>query len=392
MEEKMTTNIEFHELANIYPMMGVDAFDGLKADIAANGLHEPIWLLKDKILDGRNRYRACMELGIEPQFRTYTGTTPAQFVCSYNSARRDLTPSQRACVAVELLPHLEAEARERQRDGGGDKKSSDYKKSVNQKFDEPINGQSLDQAAKIVGTNRQYVSDAKRIRTENPEAFEKLKSGGASLQELKNETRIEQRKKDIELQIQSISLPTTKHPTGLFNVIVLDPPWPYGTSESYNPANRRGSCPYPEMPLAAIGQLNLPAADDCVLWLWTTHKFMRDSFTLLDGWGFKDKMIVTWVKDRMGLGSWLRSQSEFCIMAVRGRPVISLTNQTTVLNGKMREHSRKPDEFYRMVDSLCHGRKLDFFSREHRDGWAQYGNDPEKFSKGVQNETFSSKA
>jgi N6-adenosine-specific RNA methylase IME4 len=146
------------------------------------------------------------------------------------------------------------------------------------------------------------------------------------------------------------------------------------------------------MPLAAIGQLNLPAADDCVLWLWTTHKFMRDSFTLLDGWGFKDKMIVTWVKDRMGLGSWLRSQSEFCIMAVRGRPVISLTNQTTVLNGKMREHSRKPDEFYRMVDSLCHGRKLDFFSREHRDGWAQYGNDPEKFSKGVQNETFSSKA
>jgi N6-adenosine-specific RNA methylase IME4 len=172
-------------------------------------------------------------------------------------------------------------------------------------------------------------------------------------------------------------------PSGLFDVIVIDPPWAYDEKkpgESYDPDGRRASNPYPEMSLEEIAEIDLPAADDCVLWLWTTHKFMRHSFNLLDGWGFQDKAIVTWVKDRMGLGSWLRSQSEFCIMAVKGRPIIQLSNQTTIVHGPLREHSRKPDEFYDMVDSLCVGRKIDWFSRETRTGWVQFGNDEGKFN------------
>ena len=66
-------------------------------------------------------------------------------------------------------------------------------------------------------------------------------------------------------------------------------------------------------------------------------------------------------------------------MAVRGSPTIHLTNETTVLEAPTREHSRKPDEFYELVDGLCVGRKLDYFSREPRPGWAQFGNDVAKF-------------
>ena len=63
---------EFHEVANIFPMMQGDEFDALKADIDANGLREPVWLHPDgRIIDGRNRYLACCELGIEPQYRTW---------------------------------------------------------------------------------------------------------------------------------------------------------------------------------------------------------------------------------------------------------------------------------------------------------------------------------
>ncbi|MCH8930350.1 MAG: hypothetical protein IIA98_05470 [Proteobacteria bacterium] len=90
-------------------------------------------------------------------------------------------------------------------------------------------------------------------------------------------------------------------------------------------------------------------------------------------------MILTWVKDRMGTGRWLRSQSELIILAVRGKPQVDLTNQTTIVHGAVRQHSRKPDEFYAMVESLCIGRRLDFFSRERREGWAQMGNDPDRF-------------
>ena len=85
------------------------------------------------------------------------------------------------------------------------------------------------------------------------------------------------------------------------------------------------------------------------------------------------------MKDRFGVGRWLRSKSEFCIMAVKGSPKVDLTNQTTIIDAPMREHSRKPDAFYALVDSLCVGRKLDYFSREKRPGWEQFGNEPAKF-------------
>ena len=60
-------------------------------------------------------------------------------------------------------------------------------------------------------------------------------------------------------------------------------------------------------------------------------------------------------------------------MAVKGKPIVNLTNQSTVIYGPLREHSRKPDEFYAMVDSLCIGRKLDYFAREKREGWEIFG-------------------
>jgi len=183
--------------------------------------------------------------------------------------------------------------------------------------------------------------------------------------------------KTKEQVIESVNTKNIKTIPEKFDVVVIDPPWPYGTE--YDEETRRIGSPYPEMSLEEITNIDIPAKDDCVLWLWTTHKFMRESFKILDKWGFTDKVILTWVKNRMGMGSWLRSKSEFCIMAIKGNPIITLTNQTTILNADVREHSRKPDEFYKMVDSLCVGIKLDYFSREKRDGWYQYGNETNKF-------------
>lgn len=169
-------------------------------------------------------------------------------------------------------------------------------------------------------------------------------------------------------------------PEGEYHVIVLDPPWRYDGGElAHDPDGFRGVVDYPTMSLEEIASIELPAAEHCVLWFWTTHRFMRHALDMLEAWGFEEKAILTWVKDRMGIGRWLRSKSEFCVMAVKGSPPVNLTNQTTVLEAPLREHSRKPDEFYAMVDELCVGRKLDYFSRQKRDGWDQYGNDVERF-------------
>jgi N6-adenosine-specific RNA methylase IME4 len=187
----------------------------------------------------------------------------------------------------------------------------------------------------------------------------------------------EERATSISEQQNAILEGSVSSVEGEFDVIVIDPPWPYGTR--YDPHGRRAANPYPEMSLEEIETIKIPSTSDCVLWMWTTHKFMRHSFKILDSWGFRDVAILTWVKNRIGLGSWLRSQSEFCIMAIKGSPTIKLTNQTTVISGEAREHSRKPNSFYSMVDGLCIGRKLDYFSREQRHGWASFGNDIKRF-------------
>ena len=66
-------------------------------------------------------------------------------------------------------------------------------------------------------------------------------------------------------------------------------------------------------------------------------------------------------------------------MATRGHPRVDLKSQSTIVHGPLRQHSRKPDEFYELVESLCIGRRLDYFSREPRPGWEQFGNDAAKF-------------
>jgi N6-adenosine-specific RNA methylase IME4 len=93
----------------------------------------------------------------------------------------------------------------------------------------------------------------------------------------------------------------------------------------------------------------------------------------IDTWGFQQKTILTWVKKQMGTGDWLRGRTEHCLLATRGRPLITLSNQTTALIADRGQHSEKPDEFYELVDSLCPGSKLDMFARRKRDGWVAWG-------------------
>src|SRR4029077_1311698 len=77
-------------------------FDELVADVKTNGLHEPIVVFEEKILDGRNRYRACQAAGVEPTYTTYQGDDPLALVISLNLKRRHLNESQRAMVAARL--------------------------------------------------------------------------------------------------------------------------------------------------------------------------------------------------------------------------------------------------------------------------------------------------
>lgn len=109
-------NKEIHPLAEIMPDLSQKDYQELLLDIQTNGLLDPITLFEGKVLDGRNRLRACQEAGVEPQFVEFTGSDPAAFVLSKNVTRRHFKPGQKAMVVVkmkELVTQLKAQAKKR---------------------------------------------------------------------------------------------------------------------------------------------------------------------------------------------------------------------------------------------------------------------------------------
>lgn len=95
-------NMEFHPIANIFPLIEGQAYQDLMADVLKHGVREPVWLYEGQILDGRNRYRAATAMGVECPMREYDGDEPVQFVVSLNLHRRHLSESQRGMVAAKL--------------------------------------------------------------------------------------------------------------------------------------------------------------------------------------------------------------------------------------------------------------------------------------------------
>jgi hypothetical protein len=106
--------VKVHPAAELFPIMSDDELFALAADIKANGLLQPLTMLGDVLLDGRNRMRACALAGVAPTTKQFTGDSPVAFVIAANLRRRDLTASQKACIAVEIEPMFAEEARKRQ--------------------------------------------------------------------------------------------------------------------------------------------------------------------------------------------------------------------------------------------------------------------------------------
>lgn len=182
-----------HPIADVWPMMEQDMLQALAEDIKKNGQLVPVWIYEGMILDGRNRYAACKLAGIEPKTQTYTGDEPTAFAVSMNDKRRHMTAGVRAAVAVELLPFFEADAKKRYEAKVGRPKKDETKseEKIPQIFKHEIQQdrtpQARIEAAKSVGVNDRYVQDAKKVKQDAPEVFDRLKAGKITLQDAKRE-------------------------------------------------------------------------------------------------------------------------------------------------------------------------------------------------------------
>lgn len=181
--------MKHHPIADVWPMMDEAKLQELAADIRKNGQLVPVWLHDGKILDGRNRWAACMIAGVEPKTKEYTGDEPTAFAVAMNDRRRHMNKGALAAVAAELEPFFAADAAKRKKETEGRPKKTAEKptEKVPQVFAPTRAPMAREEAAKAVGVNDRYVSDAKKVKQEAPEVFERLKAGKITLQDAKRE-------------------------------------------------------------------------------------------------------------------------------------------------------------------------------------------------------------
>jgi N6-adenosine-specific RNA methylase IME4 len=386
-----------HSVANLFPMMNNDEYAALVADIHQHGQREPIWLLDGQIIDGRNRWQACRDLGIQPITRNYTGATDTAsliaFVVSLNLKRRHLNSGQLAIVALDIEKTL-AQANPPGRPSG---------EEMCQRIDTftaPL-GRNAEQAAAIVGTNRQYVSDAKNIAQQAPDLLNEVRTGAITLPEAKKLVSLPEEdraavlgkvatgeaknvnKALAELRLENKRAVAMRQPSGVYNVLYADPPWEYDNTGVHGAADHH----YPTMPLDDISSLlddqRIAVADNAVLFLWATNPFLQDAFYVINSWGFEYKTNMAWIKTDLvkpGSGFYVRGRHELLLICTRGSftPLDAHISPPigSVISAPVGDHSSKPDDFYTVIERLYPGcNYLELFARRQRDGWEGWGYD-----------------
>jgi N6-adenosine-specific RNA methylase IME4 len=174
-------------------------------------------------------------------------------------------------------------------------------------------------------------------------------------------------------------------PAHSYDLLVIDPPWSFKTWSQAG-EGKSASKHYHTMPLAEIMALPVRALlkDDAVVYLWATGAMREQAHAVMAAWDITYKTELVWRKVtaagkvRWGCGYWARSMHEPILLGTVGKP--SKFALPSCFDGLAREHSRKPDEFYRMITERTPGlRRADIFARQTREGWDCWGDEVGKF-------------
>lgn len=405
MSDLLDPNAErpFHPVADIFPMMSDREFRDLVDDIATHGLHEPVWLHTDgRIVDGRNRYLACRELGIEPVTRMYEGDDSdlVFFVVSLNLHRRHLSESQRAMVATRIATLSDGQRADRV----GTEISVPTQAQAAQmlsvsvdsvQFARKVSEHAEPEVAEAVTAGKVAVSTAATLadapaeqqrdligalgsadgEAERRAAEKAIVKAAQEIKQRKKEERIAEKAKAVAEIAARTTMPLDS--IGPFPILYADPPWRYDYAED---TSRQIENHYPTMPLDDIKKLDIPAADDAVLFLWVTSPKLVEGIEVMEAWGFEYRTSMVWIKDRIGMGYYARQQHELLLIGKRGSlPVPDPEDRpSSVVHASRGEHSAKPDEVYELIERMYPLReRCELFQRRPRDGWSGWGNQAE---------------
>lgn len=371
---------EFHPATACLPDLPEIEFDTLKADIKEHGLKVPIVTMNGKIVDGRQRLRACRELGIQPKFAELGGKQSAEeAVLSLNLIRRHLTESQRAMIGIRLVTTKLGS----NQSTGESVSQQDAAKLLGVSPDSLQRARKVEQAdmpalVKKVETGTLTVHEAvqlsklptkelKKVLAANDENFRKLvKDARVKVREMKTE------KINAELEAKRANNQPLDVVAGQYGVLYIDPPW------DYQPESELG---YPTLSREEL--LALPvaekAADNAACFLWSPASQLPLALEVMKAWGFDYKTHAVWDKESPGTGTYFHSRHELLLLGTKGTlpEVEPKCRHQSIIAEKRGQHSRKPKAAYVMIEQMYPGlTKLELFARgKARDGWAVWGNE-----------------
>lgn len=171
-----------------------------------------------------------------------------------------------------------------------------------------------------------------------------------------------------------------------FSTILADPPWQFQNRTGKMAPEHKRLSRYSTMKLQEIKDLPVEAIADerAHLYLWVPNALLAEGMQVMEHWGFKYKTNLIWYKirkdggpDRRGVGFYFRNVTEIILFGVRGKNIRTLQpgrSQENIVSSRKREHSRKPDEQYDIIESCSWGPYLELFARGKRKGWVTWGN------------------
>ena len=370
--------------ANLFPEASPGEYQDILASIEEIGQQEAIGVKDGQIIDGRNRLRACRELGIEPRFIELGDVDPLKYVLAKNLVRRHLDASQRAVIAYKLSAWSKP---------GGDRRSEAYREGVDQSAILP-DGFTQEQSAKLLAVSPRSVRQAGKVISEDSPAAPVLRQAveqgevkvGDAARAIGQSVEVQERAlaavqggkaRTIAGGVKAILVeqlaPNPMSQSVIPNrTIIIDPPWPTDKSAGEDRAKGQG-VDHETMTVDQISRMQLPLADDGFVFLWTIQEYLPDAIRMLERWKVKYLFTMVWRKDD---GMEPRGTShfdvEFVLVGARGKP--QFFNNLSRFKGDEAElkmgfngpcespraaHSVKPAAFYDIVKQFTPGPRLE---------------------------------
>ena len=345
----------------------------------AGKAYDTIKVWEGKIVDGHNRFEICrkLKLPFKVEHLKFESREHAMIWMIDNQAGRR---------NVEVYCRVSMLALRDDLIGGlvkpqGRPKKGEEKKTLNSgSFSDKHSGERSTKIAELAGCGRDTVDKVRKINKAHEaglvseETIENLRTGEASIHSVFADVRRNEKREELVEKLESVSAKKQKALKGQYDVIVIDPPWPMQKIER-DVAPNQVKFDYPTMSEEELTKLKMPAADDCHMWLWTTHKFLPMAYRLLDVWGFKYVCCFVWHKpggfQPIGLPQY---NCEFALYARRGSPQFLDTKAfNTCFDAPRGKHSEKPEEFYDIVRRVTGGRRIDIFNRRKIKGFDVWG-------------------